>query len=164
LKQFEKAINLGDTPIEFMDHSAAFPEPLGFNQHCTGSKGGYGSAANVQLSSKNLNCQSNGGFNTEESFGNTIKDVKSNTVSINFDQPKIYSDRSDDTSSLVNTPTQHEDCLAALRETLSFNQHRTGSKSRYVHALYFQMLSKNPICGKQREEYFGECSKGKTLV
>jgi hypothetical protein len=48
LKQFEEAINLGDTPMEFMDHSAALQETLSFNQHRTGSKGGYGSAANVQ--------------------------------------------------------------------------------------------------------------------
>jgi hypothetical protein len=33
-----------------------------------------------------------------------------------------------------------------------------------VQALYFQMFSKNPICGKQREEYFGEYDKDKTWV
>jgi hypothetical protein len=49
------------------------------------------------------------------------------------------------------------DCLAALRETLRFNYHRTGSKSRDVQAFIIQLLSKNPICRKQREGYFGEC-------
>jgi hypothetical protein len=44
LKQFEEVINLGDTPIEFMDHSATLRETLSFNQHYTGSKGGYESA------------------------------------------------------------------------------------------------------------------------
>jgi hypothetical protein len=38
LKQFEETVNLGDTPIMFMDHSAALRETLSFNQHCTGSK------------------------------------------------------------------------------------------------------------------------------
>jgi hypothetical protein len=70
-----------------MDHLAALWETLSFNQHCTGSKGGYGSAANIQLSSKNLDCQSNGGFNTEENFVNLFKDVNSSIISIDFNQP-----------------------------------------------------------------------------
>jgi hypothetical protein len=57
LKQFEETINLGDTPIEFMNQLAAVWETLSFNQHCTGSKGGYGSASIVQLSSKYFDCQ-----------------------------------------------------------------------------------------------------------
>jgi hypothetical protein len=99
LKQFDETINLGDTPIEFMNQSIALRETLNTNLHCTGSKDDYGSASNYQLSRKNLDCQPNSGFNTEENFVNKIKDVKSNIDSINFDQPKIYSDRSDDTSS-----------------------------------------------------------------
>jgi hypothetical protein len=73
-----------------MDHSTVLRESLRFDHHCTGSKGGYGSATNIQLLSKNLDCQSNGGFNTEENIVNLIKDVESNTVSISFDQPNIY--------------------------------------------------------------------------
>jgi hypothetical protein len=38
LKQFEETVNLGDTPIKFMDHSAALRETLSFNQPCTGAK------------------------------------------------------------------------------------------------------------------------------
>jgi hypothetical protein len=60
------------------------------------------------------------------------------------------------------TPIEFMDHSAALRETLSFNQHCTGSKSSCVQALYNQMLSKNPICRKQREGYFGESNKNKT--
>jgi hypothetical protein len=164
LKQFEEAINLGDAPIEFMNHSAALRETLSFNQHCTGSKGGYESATSPQFSSKNLDCQSKSGFYTEENIVTFIKDVKSNIVSIDVKQPKIYPNQSNEASSLVNIPTQHADYLAALRETLSFNQHCTGSKSSYVQAYYFQLLSKNPICGRRREGYFGESSKGKTWV
>jgi hypothetical protein len=44
-----------------MDHSAALWETLSFDQHCTGSKGGYESAANIQLSGKNLDYQSKSG-------------------------------------------------------------------------------------------------------
>jgi hypothetical protein len=88
-----------------MDHSAALRETLSFNRLYTGSKDGYESAAKIQLSGKNLDCQSKSGFCTEENSVNLIKDVKSNIVSINFDQPKIYSDQSNYTSSLVNIPT-----------------------------------------------------------
>jgi hypothetical protein len=147
-----------------MDHLAALKETPSFHQHCTGSKGGHGSASIIQLSSKNLDCQSNSGFNTEENTVNLFQDIKSNTVSINFDQSKIYSDQSNYTNSLVSTPTQHAECLAALWETLSFNQHRIGNKSSCVQVFYFQMLSKNPVCGKRREEYFGEYSRSKTWV
>jgi hypothetical protein len=45
------------------------------------------------------------------------------------------------------------DRLAALGETLSFKQHCTGSKSDYVQATLFQLLSKNPVCVKRREGY-----------
>jgi hypothetical protein len=62
LKQFEETINLGDTPIEIMDHSAALRETLSFNRHYTGSKDGYESVAKIQLSGKNLDCQSKSGF------------------------------------------------------------------------------------------------------
>jgi hypothetical protein len=164
LKQFEEVINLDDTPIEFMDHSAALRETLSFSQHCTGSKNGYESAANIQLSGKNLDYQSSGGFNTEESFDSLFKHVISTNVSIQFNQPKIYPNQSYDASSLIKIPTQHADCLAAFRETLSFNQHRAGSKSSCVQALFIQWLSKNPICGKRRKGYFGECNKDKTWV
>jgi hypothetical protein len=41
LKQFEETINLGDTPIEFMNQSAALRETLSFDQHCIGSKDRY---------------------------------------------------------------------------------------------------------------------------
>jgi hypothetical protein len=119
-----------------MDHSAALRETLSFNQHCTGSKGGYGSASNIQLSSKNLVCQSNSGFNTEENFVSLFKDVESKIVSIDFNQPKIYSNRSNEASSLVNIPTQHMDCLAALREILGFNQHCTQQKRLCASTLY----------------------------
>jgi hypothetical protein len=129
LKQFEEKINLGDTPIEFMDHSAALWETLSFNQHYTGSKGGYGSATNIQLSSKNLYCQSNSGFNTEENSVNLFKNVNSSIVSIDLNQPKNYPNQSYEASSLVNIPTQHADYQAALRETLRFNHHCTGSKA-----------------------------------
>jgi hypothetical protein len=54
LKQFEEVINLDDTPIEFMDQSAALWETLSFNQHRTGNKDGYESAAIIQLSGKIL--------------------------------------------------------------------------------------------------------------
>jgi hypothetical protein len=73
LKQFEEVINLDNTPIEFMDHSAAFRETLSFNQYCTGSKGGYELAANIQLSGKNLDYQSNSGCNTEGNFVSLFK-------------------------------------------------------------------------------------------
>jgi hypothetical protein len=53
-KQFEEVIKQDDTPIEIMNHSAALREPLSINLHCTGSKGGYESAALTQLSGKNL--------------------------------------------------------------------------------------------------------------
>jgi hypothetical protein len=161
LKKFEETINLGDTPIEFMDHSAALREILRFDHHCTGSKGGYGSAANIQLSSKNLDCQSNSGFNPEENIVSLFKDVNSSIVSIDFNQPTIYPNQSYEASSFVNIPTQHADCLAALRETLRFNHHCTGSKSSCVQALFIQWLSKNPICRRRRKGYFGECSKDK---
>jgi hypothetical protein len=144
-----------------MDHSAALRKTLSFNQYCTGSKGGYESAANIQLSGKNLDYQSNSGFNTEENIVNLFKDVNLSIVSIDFNQPKIYSDQSYGASSLCSTPTQHADCLAALRENLSFNQHCTGSKSSCVQGLFIQWLSKNLICRKQREGYFGESSKSK---
>jgi hypothetical protein len=77
-----------------MDHSAALRKTLSFNQHCTGSKDGYGSEANTQLPGKNLNCQSNDGFDTEENFVNSIKDVNSSIVSIDFNRPKNYPNQS----------------------------------------------------------------------
>jgi hypothetical protein len=81
--------------------------------------------------------QANSGFNTEENFVSTIKDVKSNIVSIDFNQPKIYPNQSDEANSLVNILTQHADCLAALQETLRFNHHCTRSKSSCVlHYLF----------------------------
>jgi hypothetical protein len=69
-------------------------EPSTFNQHCTWNKGGYGSAANIQLSSKNLDCQSKSGFNTEENSVNLFKDVNSSIVSIEVNQPTIYPNQS----------------------------------------------------------------------
>jgi hypothetical protein len=58
LKHFEETIKLSDTPTEFMNCSAALQETTSINLRCTGSKDGYESAANFQLSSKNLEYQS----------------------------------------------------------------------------------------------------------
>jgi hypothetical protein len=54
MKQFEEVINQDDTPIEFMNHPAAYRETTPINLHCTGSKGGYESAAFIELSGKNI--------------------------------------------------------------------------------------------------------------
>jgi hypothetical protein len=97
-------------------------------------------------------------------FFNLFKDVNSSMVSIDFNRPTNYPNQSYEASSLVNIPTQHADCLAALRETLRFDHHFIWSKSSCVQALFIQWLSKNHICRKRREEYFGECSKDKTWV
>jgi hypothetical protein len=137
-----------------MEHSAAVRETISFNQHCIESKGGYESASNIQLSSKNLDCQSNSGFKTEENTVNLFKDVKSNTVSVNVDQPKIYSDQSDDTSSLVNTPTQHADCLAALRETLSFNQHCYREQKQLCASILFSDVKQKSYLWKAKRRIF----------
>jgi hypothetical protein len=56
LKLFEETINQVDIPIESMNHSSAVPESTSFNQHRTGSKDDYEPANNIQLSSKNLDC------------------------------------------------------------------------------------------------------------
>jgi hypothetical protein len=47
---------------------------------------------------------------------------------------------------------------------LSENKNCIGSKSSYVQAFYIQLLSKNPICGKRRDGYPGESSKGEIRV
>jgi hypothetical protein len=137
-----------------MNQSAAVPETLSFDQHCTESKDGYGPAPFNQLSSKNLDCQSKSGYNTEEYTVTTIKDVKSNIVSNQFDQPKINPNQSNEANNLVNIPTQHMDRLAAVWKTLNFNQHYAGSKSDYIQALQHQLLSKKPICVKLRRGFF----------
>jgi hypothetical protein len=92
--------------------------------------------------------QSNNRFNTEENYVNLFKEVNSSVVSIDFNQPTIYSNQNYEASSLVDIPIQHADCLTALRETLRFNHHCTESKSSCVQALFIQWLSNNPICRK----------------
>jgi hypothetical protein len=140
LKQFGRTINLGDTPIEFLNHSAVLQDALSFNQHCTGNKGGYESAAKIQLSSKNLDCRSKSGFYTEKVIVNCIKDVNSTKVSIMANQPKEYSNLSYKANSLDNTPTQRRNRSAALLDTLSINLHCTGSKDSCAQAYFYQML------------------------
>jgi hypothetical protein len=54
MKQFEEVINQDDTPIEFMYRPAVLRDATSINLHCTGNKGGYESAALIQLSGKNL--------------------------------------------------------------------------------------------------------------
>jgi hypothetical protein len=79
-KQFEEVINQDDTPIEFMDHSAALRETLIIDLHCTGSKGGYESAGFIQLSGKNLDYHSKSGFDDGELIVNFIKDNNSTFI------------------------------------------------------------------------------------
>jgi hypothetical protein len=55
-EQLDETINLVDTPIESMNHSAAVRKSTSFHQHRTGSKDGYEPANMNQLLSKNLIC------------------------------------------------------------------------------------------------------------
>jgi hypothetical protein len=126
LKQFEETINLADTPIESMNHSATVRESTSINLHRTGSKDGYEPADNSQLSSKNLDCQSKSDENTENNFVKTIKDDKSSSVSTqSIIQPKINSIRCIEADNQVDTPILFMNLLVAVQEFKNINLHKT---------------------------------------
>jgi hypothetical protein len=157
MKQLEEVINQENTPIEFMDHSSALRETLSIDLHCTGSKGGYESAAFIQLSGKNLDFHSKSGFDHVELIVNFIKDNNS-TFSLTFNQPMEKNNLYSEADINGSTPTQLSDCSAALRETLSIDLHCTGSKGSCVQALVNQWLSK-PICRRRKVVYPDEAEK-----
>jgi hypothetical protein len=115
LKHFEETINLVDTSIESMNHSAAVRELISFDLHRTGSEDGYEPAKNHQIASKNLDCQSKSEEDTEDNFVKSIKDDKSSSVSIQSNiQPKNNSIQCKEADDLVNTPIQLMNLMAAV--------------------------------------------------
>jgi hypothetical protein len=127
--QNNEASSLVNIPTQHADCLAALGKTLCFNQHCTGSKGDYGLASNIQLSGKNLDCQSDGGFNIEENLVNTIKDVKSNTVSTDFDGPRIHLYQGEGISNLDNNLSNISD------ETKKEKwKQKTSQKYRLLHS------------------------------
>jgi hypothetical protein len=155
MKQFEEVINQDDTPIEFLNHSAALREPLSINLHCTGSKGGYEPAVFVQLSGKNLDYQSKSGFDAEEVVVNRLKDVNLTNVSItnkaqcnhqeNIEteqkeisnlHPKVDMKQFEEVINQDDAPIEFLNHSAALRESLSINLHCIGSKGGYEPAVF----------------------------
>jgi hypothetical protein len=119
-----------------MDHSAALREPLSINLHCTGSKDGYGSAVLTQ-SCKNLGYHPKSGFDAGELI---VKCFNDNNSTKFLYQPMENTNQMFDADVRDNTPTQHSDWSAALRESLSINLHCTGNKDDFESAAYVRNL------------------------
>jgi hypothetical protein len=80
------------------------------------------------------------------------KDNNSKEVSTTFYQPKEYSNLSCEANVSDSTPTQHLNWSAALRETLSFNQHCTEAKSVICKQLLLSGYAKKLFA--EDEEWF----------
>jgi hypothetical protein len=76
---------------------------------------------------------------------------------------KKNSKQFEETINLIDPPIESVDSSAGVRKLKSINIHRTGSKDNYEPADNTQISSKNLVCEKRRNEFFGEALAEKRI-